>query len=299
MKTIIYVFLFSLLSGAGLVSANQNQEQDVVLAEAQKPLTTEAIRSRIEISGEVFVFDSSGKRLLFKGRESREWRPNNQEGKIVSNWGVSGSFHKPIELKTLWEVTEDGQLKVHIEQYERAEDARSGRHEDMKYINLLRKEDLVIENFAPVMWRSMVDKENVVIVRMTPRLRDVSEAQDVADLPLSGQDMIITDQSGQVWARDVTVANKFVTIGTHKGTLALSYYPFKGSQTIGSVKRNEMDLKLEKNIKINLISTRPFIPEGMRLKVYGRYLPSQKTPRLTSVRTSESNREERFLERLQ
>ncbi len=292
-KTIKYIGAVTLVFGMSAFGGNAERRN---VRGEQKVLTVEEMRSRFEVVGELFIFDKSGKVLLRHSGEQRVWQMVDKDGKLKSNWGNGSNHHADFNLSHEWWFEKDGALKVKLVQYEKVEESKNGEAGDMK--NPLGEKTVDVDKFTPIVWQSLAEKEKVVVARLTPRLRPVEGYMEPKDLWVVAQGLTVFDNEGALWLSDLDVQGKFISVGTHKGTLAISYHPFKGSKVMGVAEGQGIKLGLGGGKNVTMLSRSALLPAGMRVKVYGVYKPDQKTSSVKSTKSSATTDEERFLEKL-
>lgn len=255
-----------------------------------KQLSPKDIRERLQLNADIYLLDSSGKKILSSSERTNYWRMNT-EGVISGNW--SSQFDAGlIALRQNWQVEEDGTIKVTIEEYS----SDSGSRTDPRFKNLIEKKEFVLENFEPIVWKVKNIKSQNYIVRFIPSLREISNPLSVDSLPMSGTDISISDNQGYLWADSANFSGKYVGLTSHRGTLALSYAPFAGAKEMGLAEGNQILLNVDKKLKISLKSTSAFLPAGVTAKVYAIYLPEKKSKGFNSLHTYTSNNEARIQE---
>lgn len=72
-----------------------------------------------------------------------------------------------------------------------------------------------------------------LVVRYIPVLREVLRPLSVDNLPIAGQGIAIADNEGYLWVDNLDFNGKYVGGTTHRGTLVLSYSPFRGGSELG------------------------------------------------------------------
>lgn len=260
---------------------------------AKPDLSPKDIAERLSIKAEIFVLDSSGKRLLQESsHDSRyEYGVGNKIDSFMSNEGADYGL---IALHHKWEVRQDGSIAVSIEEFaHRYENPQTGREE---FKDSIKKDTFVIENFSGLVWKVQNNREKNVVVRFTPSLTKKHHSVALKDFPLSGSSMVIIDRQGTLWADELTLQGQFWGITTHRGSLVLSYQPFHGAKVLGLASGNQIDLDLDSKIHVKVVSKTDFLPNGVEAKVFGFYLPNKKTASVMSVQTSSTDKEEKILE---
>jgi hypothetical protein len=270
--------------------------REAIAREAEKPLTAEEIRERLEVRGEIFVMDKSGKVLVNAPAAYSNWRANGN-APLESNWGSGGNFGR-IHIHHLWKVNDDGSISVLIEEFAReVSEPKSGKFE--KFADLLKKSEFTLEDFTPVTWKVLNIKDKNVVVRLTPNLRERLIPADISDLPLAGRDVMVSDNKGFLWNQKSTFNGNYVAFKTHRGTLAVSYRPFKGASQVGEARDNEITVRLPDSLVLTLNSESSFLPAGIGGKVYGIYIPEMKSDNPRSTHIFSSSTEEVILQKLQ
>jgi hypothetical protein len=287
------VFLFALALSPGLAVAGQDDiSRDD--SPSPKPLTVEQIKRRIQVKGEIFVLDASGKRVEYVGNESRAWKSADGSGRLEINWGNSSRLHKPIHLPMTWTVRDDGSLLARIRQFESMKDGPT----KPVYGKLLGEKEFEVRNFEPITWRSAADPEKNVVIRLTPTIGESDEPVELDGMPLAGREVVITDNRGRVWNERVTMGGKYVSIGGHLGQLALSYFPFPGGEAVGVADGHRIELKLPEKLTVTLVSELPFLPGGSRTRVYALYNADKRTKSFNHTRINATDNLKRFTDGL-
>jgi len=256
-----------------------------------RALTFEDIAYRFHVSGEIFIVDKAGEKLLSRSEESREWQFGSSiEKPLVSNW----FFQKPglptVALHHEWQINKDGSVVVTIRQFDKMTQLKGS---EVEFGKLIKEQKITLKDFSPINW-VIEDESRRVVVRLTPDLWPNAEAIDVAALPIVGKNVVIFDQSGRLWGTIDGFSGQYFGVNTVQGTLALSFQPFKGAKLLGEAKEGHIRIKIGKE-KITVQSERPFLPQNTKVNVYGIVDRAKKTERLHSVRTFTSDKEEQFL----
>lgn len=273
MKVLIFLFLSSVAWG--------------------KVISVEELKARFMVSGEILVFDTTGKKLIRSGTEWRTWRNRDKSGRIEANWGGRTDDLPLVALHQVWQVKDDGTITAVIEQY--AELKESGKETGPEFRKIVRKEEFQVENFGAINWVAHQTPEYRVVARLTPMLKEEPSVKSVNDFPIAGTEIIVSDSRGNLWASRVSLDAKYAGMITHRGSFFLSYFPFPGAKEIGNAQGRTIELNPEKDFYINIVSRDFFLPEGVQAKIYGRVDLRRKTEKLTSVRMIGSNQEAEFL----
>jgi hypothetical protein len=258
-----------------------------------KELTVQDIRERLEIRADVYTMDKTGRRVLESHGSSNYYRPN-EKGEITNDWS-SNTGHDVFAIRHNWIIQDDGTIKVTMEEFAKDENPKTGATE---FLEPLAKKEFIIENFTPITWKFSNIKDKNKVARFIPYLREERKPMQVEKLPLAGADVTVTDSEGYLWADEVNFSEKYVGLSTHRGTLALSFVPFKGSEEVGRAEENKVILKFNPKYTVTLISRTSFLPTGLTAKVYAAYKPERRTSGVRSVHIFTTDTENRFLEKL-
>jgi hypothetical protein len=266
------------------------------IAHADKSrLSVDEIRGRLEVKGEIYILDPDGRRLDHMGSSVSTWRGAGRSP-LESNWSATSGDFSDVFLHHAWTVLPDGSISVVIEEYAKKEDdPKTGKFQ--KFANLIKKSEFVLENFAPVTWKVLNNDKQYVVVRLTPTLRDTGGSKIVADLPVAGRNVFVMDNRGYLWndGDGSSFDGNFVGLMTHRGTIIISYKPFKGAKVVGEAWGKEIVLKFTDDLKVKLRSDTAFLPDRVGSDVYGLYLPDQKTDHPHSTHISTSSNEDSIL----
>lgn len=287
-------FLMLVVLIAQTALAEENVSTDFSRHDSEvKALTPEELLWRFHVSGEVFVLNSDGDKLINVASESREWQYGGaKEQALESNWQFKQQGLPNVALKQKWSLEADGRILVSIAQYDTMERDSRG---DVKYGKLIKEEKITLKNFAPIDW-PVVAGNKKVIVRLTPGIWSSEQTVDVSALPFSGKNIVIYDRTGKAWADQVTIDHPAVYYGitTHQGSVFFSFKSFQGAKLIGEAKGARIKIKNGQG-GIYLQSETPFVPKDVKVNVYGKVLPQLRTLKFNSTRSYGSDREEEFL----
>src|SRR6185437_14293131 len=84
------------------------------------------------------------------------------------------------------------------------------------YKDLVKKKEIEVSDFAPIIWVSETHKKTRVIMRFIPSLRDDERPKALTDLPMSGNETLITDNEGTLWVQHFTFEGKYVGLVASK-----------------------------------------------------------------------------------
>lgn len=258
------------------------------------------MKARFEVKGEVYYMNAKTGGEVEKNHQSRLWKTRGDGGKseIDHQWSAGSEQMGDFAIKHVWTVQDDGSVKVKIEEYAQVVDGKNDKGErETQFKELLKSEERVLENFEPLSWVSVRPNKlgKKIVVRFTPQLGDEEPIQKLGELPISGVDLVLTDNEGRMWMNNNTLSGKYVGLTTYYGSLFLSFYPFKGAKELGFAEGNKIELNLGEKKVATLLSQTAFLPQDVRAIVYGIHRPLQKTARLSSIHSRSSNKEDRFL----
>lgn len=278
---------------------NSTGTTGVTSSEINGELSKNEFAGRFQVRGDMFVTSADGKRLLYKISESRTGRPLPDNDKIYSNWGHTqkvGDKTITVAIRYGFEIQDDASVKVHIEQFESMKpDNLRG---EVKYGKLIREEKMDLTDFATINWLVYQDSKMRIIARITPELLEKGNTYSPDNMPIAMDSAVLIDGSGKLWGDDLSQGGgKYVALGTHRGTLAISYYPFEGAKEIGVAKGNELVLDKVKP-SLTMRNSKPFLTANGEMKVYGMVLPNRKTQHMHSIQMSVSDKEAEFLNSL-
>lgn len=265
-------------------------------------LAPKEICSRLEVVSEVFVYDSKGeglidvvsKRKLKVGERQSISADKQVVCRVGHGSGIGSSlFPERLNIHANIMVMSNGELKVKFTEY--SEDVSRQEYENIDKDKILFEREVGAKFFESFAFTSVGVKSKKVVVRYIPKLSNPTDKRSLAEFPIVGRDVQITDDLGNLWVDHFNVSNNFVGISTHKGTLAISFTKFKGAKEIGKAEGKRMKLNLGDRV-VSLRSDDSFLPGDMVAKVYGQFDLSKKTSGLRDVHASSSSSEEGFLE---
>jgi hypothetical protein len=248
-------------------------------------ISVDELKQRFELKTDVYTLDPTGKRVLSGPNSSGLYRTNTETGRVRGD-ASSISGENKIFLRYDATILDDGTIKFSIEEFKNGGESYSGS---------LGKKEFILENFEPLVWKPKQKNPDNMVVRFMPMLRENTKALSMDGFPLSGTNVIITDSAGYLWADEMGFSAKFSGFKTHRGSLVISYSPFKGSKELGIAEGKKILLTLGKDLKVKIVSETDFLPNGITAKVYGLYDPNEKSKRANSVHGWDSNSEDRIL----
>lgn len=283
----------------------ESRKADVDVGVGSEPMSVREICNRLEVSVDELVFNADGTRLLDKVTEGRRARGSHAENtdkkdsqyacRFKTQWSSrTSAFKEPLAISMDYRVKKDGSMFVSLEQFAKILEGANGS--GPQFSDSVKKEEFVVKDLTPIVWRSPLHKDKRVVVRLVPSLSDDKAAEDVAVLPISGDNMTIFDEEGHLWQARVSARGKYVGVETEHGLFFLSYYPFRGAKRLGTAQRQTMELRLGSHT-VTLLSASSFLPEGMTANVYGLYDPNQKSHSVNQSHLYSTDKEENVLEK--
>lgn len=288
MKALIFLPILFLTS---IVFANTYSNDVDNFDEPTNKITPSALRKQFELRGNVFVMSPKGDILYSVGQEMRQWKFSSN-GDLTSNWSFSSNEVEFIALKHVWKIDPKGRLSVDVEQYDKKSVIHNKAGKTVYNGKPIKKKSFVIKNFEPVTWVAHSTKKHQIVVRLTPSLHYSREPKQISKLPISAKNMIAADNKGFVWTPEASFSGEYVTLKTSRGTIHISYAPFKGSKEIGYAEDNKMRINLGKKHYLKLISNAHFLPNGLQAKVFGKVnLKEKVSPGSTHIHSSSEEKE--------
>tara|TARA_B110001454_G_scaffold219204_1_gene252230 strand:+ start:46937 stop:47821 length:885 start_codon:yes stop_codon:yes gene_type:complete len=280
-----------------LVMAFATHAEDINFSEFDTPrkeLDVESLRWKIEIQGNLLVFNKTGTRLLFKADEERKWRFGNDKP-ITSYWNVATKGLPTTALYHEWQFNAQGELQVKFRQYDSMAKNRDG---SVKTGKLLQEKDYTVENMAGPSIVLYQDDTRRIVAQFHIQVWTDDNTVDIGKLGINSNRMTIFDNKGNVWASRLdnsTGNNVYYGVTTHQGSVYMSYLPFEGAKKIGVAEKNRIRID-QGPLRILIESSDALLPRGIQANVYGIVDLNKRTERLNQVRSNGSDKESNFLE---
>jgi len=290
-------FMKLILSLLTLVFALGAVAEDITFSDFDTPrkeLDADKLRWKVEIQGDLLVFNKTGTRLLFKSDEERKWRFGNEKP-ITSYWNVASKGLPTTALYHEWQFSPQGELQVKFRQYDSMSMNRDG---SIKTGKLLQEKDLTIENMAGPSIVLFQDDTRRIVAQFRIQIWSEENAIDIGKLGINSNRMTVYDNKGNVWASRLdnsTGNNIYYGLTTHMGTVYISYLPFEGAKKIGIAEKNRIRIE-HGPLRIAIESNEAFLPRGVQANIYGIIDLNKRTERLNQVRSNGSDKESNFLE---
>ncbi len=262
-------------------------------------LTAKDIRERLEVRADIYTLDETGTKIVEGPKRTNYWVPNKETGLIRGQWSSQFGEKKGEEQLLMgfeFKTNDDGTMVAKLTEYSKLEADDGTKKTELS--NPIQEKEISIKNFEPITMVAKGIKNKTVVVRYIPSLREIKHPMSVDNLPVAGRGIRISDNKGYLWAEDVDLNGKYIGVTTHRGTLAVSYVPFKGAREMGSVEGNVMSLNVSKDFQIKLTSESSFLPSGVSAKVYAVYNPNKVTHSFNSLGSFDSSKEARIQDRL-
>ena len=278
-----FYFLFcGLLFSGGAFAANLSRSELI---------------DHLRLHADILVMSDDGKQISEIGNETRMLSGFSRDGKFRRDWSSNDPKFGKFKLRYEWTIDEKGALHVHFEEFSEEEiDSKTGFIKDFK--NPIGQSDQDVIDFGPVLYpvKSLHGKR--VVLRFTPEISQDGPPEKIGKFKLMGHGISIYDSEGALWASDLELSSEYSAISTYRGTLVLSYSPFRGSEPAGVASGKRITLRMKDYPRVTLQSESDFVPEGMNARVFVKYLKDRRTAALNSTRQYDSSSEERLLERL-
>lgn len=275
------------------------QAEDISFSEIDTPrkeIDADKLKWKLEIQGDILVFNKNGTRLLFKSDEERKWRFGNDKP-ITSFWNVA---HKGLPTTAVyheWQMSPEGELKLKVEQFDSMSRKSDG---GVKTGKLLQEKSFTIENMNGPSIVLYQDNTKRIVLQFKIQVWSDDSAEDIGKLAINSNRMTIFDMKGNVWASRLdnsTGNNVYYGVKTHMGSVYLSYLPFAGAKKIGIAEKNRIRLEQD-NIKVHIESADMLLPRGVQANVYGYFDLNKRSERLNQVQSYGSDKEANFLENI-
>jgi hypothetical protein len=264
---------------------------------ADPKISRSELISRLRLKADVLVLEDDGKHLVQMGDESRFLSGFSTDGKFKRDWSSDSTGYGVFKLRHEWTVDANGSIHVKFEEFLEEElDSKTGQAKDFK--NPIGTEEHDVVDFGSVLYSVKAIKGKRVVLRFTPELAGDTRAETIGKFKVIGRGVSIYDSEGALWASDLDFAGEYLAIVTHRGTLVLSYSPFKGSEPAGVASGKKLTLRMKEYPRVTLQGDTDFVPEGMNARVFVKYLKEKRTNGLNSVRIADSSNEQRMLEQI-
>ncbi|MBL7543318.1 MAG: hypothetical protein JNL11_05850 [Bdellovibrionaceae bacterium] len=273
--------------------------EDISFSEATSPrkeIELNNLRYKLEIQGDLLVFNKNGTRLLFKPDEERRWRFGNEKP-ITSYWNVIHQGLPTTSLYHEWQFNPHGELQLKIKQFDSMSPNRNG---EVKTGKVLQAKEFTIENMNAPAIVLYQDDHRRVVAQFKIQIWSDESAEDIGKLGINSSRLTIFDNKGNVWASRLdnsTGNNVYFGVTTHRGSLYLSYLPFEGAKKIGVAEKNRIRID-QGDMKINIESADMLLPRGIQANVYGFVDSSKRSERLNQIKSYGSDKEASFLENI-
>ena len=225
-------------------------------------------RNRLEIRGYTFITDLNGA-LLSDGTNSAVWSFLNNKGpEIEASWSLRLAYRLSAA-----DESKSNQVKVmaYLQLF-----TNKKNHPEA----LLKNEKMEINDFSPITFEVDSQRNQRLWVRLIPSLKPQPFTRDIGNLPLMLNDILLFDSNGDIWTHGGSVSSDNVVIKTSRGSVAISFRPFKHANEIGVARGHEIIINANnKNFKIPILhlrSSTAIAPEIDFVKIYGLVETKQK-----------------------
>lgn len=281
------LFICLFLTSTAFASSNDFGETNEL-----KKLSQGDFVERFELKGEVFVTSKDGTELLYPVHELRLWRTHGS-APILSNWSVQMKGRDSVHVQHEWKLLPGNRIEVRIEQFE-SMSSKMPVSSDVILGKRIKSEKFILKDFAPVSFVPTTPNDRIVM-RLTPLLQDSKDLIDIKDVPIRLDQAIILDQDLHVWAKVGSMEGKYLHLKTHRGSVALSPYMFKGAKEIGYIQGNRMVIRDGKT-ELEVVNSAPFLSTSNRVRLYGFINTKNRSEHPRSLYSGSSDDEVRFLQ---
>lgn len=298
----IHLVLSSLFLMVAITTAAQDLESgasDISFSDydsPQKEIEIDKLRWRMEIQGDILVFNKSGTRLLYKADEERKWRFGSDKP-ITSYWKVTQKGLPSTSLYHEWQFTSTGELKLRYEQFDSMSRNKKG---GVKTGKLIQEKEIIVENMSGPSIVIYQDDTKRVVAQFKIQIWPSEKGEDIGRLGINSSRLTIFDNKGNLWASRLDNSsgnNVYFGVTTHLGSLYMSYLPFPGAKKIGIAEKNRIRLEQE-NVKLSIESMDFLLPKGIQANVYGFIDTNKRSERLNQVHSYGSDKQASFLENI-
>lgn len=249
-------------------------------AHAKEPISSDELRKKIILQAQTFITDKSGKQIERLGDSKATYSLQAKVGEISGTYIENPEGFKPVRLALNLKVNADKTITLVVTQYGSIEtDEATG---SITKEGKVRTEAFTLTDFGSVSWENEATDKGRVVTRFVPLVSDESDATKLSYTPMSLAKVIITDNAGRVWAEGSSADGEVVTFHTYLGTVYLSFTEFPGSKEIGISKGNLVELNLSDKLNVRIRSEQPVLGPNVSAKVFGAYLPSDKSASRTA-----------------
>lgn len=265
----------------------------VASAEAANLSRAELIE-RLRIRADVVALAEDGTPIPAGGGETRTLSGFSAEGKLKKDWSSESPGIGAIRLRHEWTIGPTGALHVRFEEFSESEiDSRTG--ETRSFRNPLGAEERDVPDLGVVLYSLKASGGKRLAVRFAPELAPEPKLDDFAKRKIAGRGISIYDTEGALWASEVEMGAEYSAISTYRGTMLLSYSPFKGSEAAGVASGKRITIRMKDYPRVTFQSETNFVPEGTHARVFVKYVKERRTAAMNSVKQIESSSEQRIL----
>ncbi|MEI8028039.1 MAG: hypothetical protein WCI18_16950 [Pseudomonadota bacterium] len=240
-----------------------------------KKIAADEICRRLEIFEEILVFDKEGALTNFRTQvrgssgsiqsKKGNQEPNrlDEECKTTSMSG-QGATGFEVFLSHEWTVKKDGAIFVKYNQGT----AFNGRGKESKLLNPMGEVSSEIKNFQAVSWQSPFHKDQTIIMRLTPRLKDENSTVDISKFPIVLDNSVVFDGKGRLWAASLEAKGEYICFSSAQGTVSLSFHDFAGASKTALVEGSTIKFKGSDNLSIVIKSESLILPAGISANAF-------------------------------
>lgn len=262
-----------------------------------KKIPADEICRRLEIYEEILVFDKEGALTNYLSqirgpsgamqskKEKSEPGRSDQECGTSSMSGQSGEGFEVL-ISHDWTVKKNGAIFVKYNQGT----AINGRGKESKLLNPMGEVASEVKNFQGVSWQSPFHKDQTIIMRLTPRLRDENSVVDISKFPIVLDNSVVFDGKGRLWAASLSAKGEYVCFSSAEGTISLSFQEFKGGTRTANVEGSSIKFKGPDQLSLVIKSESLILPAGISANAFVKVDPRRKSEGINSNHVSSGNK---------
>jgi hypothetical protein len=264
-------------------------------------INAEEVCKRFEIQEEILVFDKEGALTDFLTKirggsgisRSKDRKKDPSKDDIVcQNSNMSGQSAEGFEVHFShdWTVKKNGTIQGKYNQGTGV----IGRGKDSKLQNPMGEVTIDATNFQSVSWSSPFHKDQKIVFRLTPRLKDAKNSAEISKFPIVLSNSVIFDGKGRLWAASVDASGEYICFSAAQGTVSLSFNEFKGASKTARVEGNTVRFKGPEDLSIVIKSDEFILPSGMYADAFVKVDLGRKSDNINSNHVSSGDKPSTF-----
>ncbi len=266
-----------------------------------KKIAADEICRRFEIFEEILVLDREGALTNFLSqvrglsevpqskKEKSEPNRSDEECKTSSMSGQSANGFE-VFFSHEWTVKKNGSVIVKYNQGT----AVNGRGKESKLLNPMGEVSSEVKNFQAVSWQSPFHKDKIIIMRLTPRLKDENSTIDISKFPIVLKNSVVFDGKGRLWAASLEAKGEYICFSSAQGTVSLSFHDFAGASKTALVEGANIKFKGSDNLSIVIKSESLILPAGISANAFVKVNLGRKSEGINSSQVSAGDESSTF-----